>query len=434
MDVRAVRAPASVPEILRTVVALLLGTILMVAGNAMLGTVVAVRATVEDFGTHLTGVVMAAYSAGFILGTLVGPHLIGRVGHIRTFAACSAVASAVAVAFPLQVDPVTWTALRAVMGFCLASVYMVIESWFNGASTDATRGRLFSIYMIANLASLSGGQTLLYVATPREFVLFAIGSLLLSLSIVPVSLTRTAAPTPPPLAPVSLRRLLAISPLALVGSVSAGFTLGAVGAMAPVYLKSLGLEAGDVATFMAALFLGGLVLQWPIGWLSDRVGRRGVLIAIAAALGMLCAFMAALDTASSSGLWALAALFGALAYPIYSLSVALANDRIEHSEVVAASAGLLLVCGAGSVVGPLLCGLAMSAFGAQAMFLLVAAAQAGLCAFALYRVSRRPPVPREAQAPFVVVTSSTSPAALATDPRPANGAAEAPRKPEAVAS
>jgi len=411
------RPSGSVAEVLRTVVALFIGAALMIGACALVGTAVAVRATLENFGPELTGVVMAAFSVGFIAGTIAGPHLIDRVGHIRTFAAASAVASSLTIAFGLHVDPLTWTVLRVLMGFCVAGLYMVIESWLNGASTAATRGRLFSIYMVVNLASLAGGQPLLQLAPPQDFSAFALGSVLLSLAIVPVALTRTVAPMPPRLVPVSVTKLYRISPLALLGSLSAGFTLGAINAMAPVYIQAMGFGVDAVVSFMAALFLGGLALQWPIGWLSDRLGRRGVLIGTSVALGMLSTFIAGRDAASASGLWVLAAAFGALAYPIYSLAVAHANDQADPSEVVATSAGLLLACGVGSVVGPPLCGIAMSLFGVHSMFAVLAIVQAGLGGFAIYRMSRRPAVPREAQSPFAVPTRA-SPATMAAEYRP----------------
>jgi MFS family permease len=415
------KTAGSVAHILCTVLALFIGAALMIAACALLGTVVAVRATVENFGPGMTGVVMAAFSVGFIAGTIAGPHLIDRAGHIRTFAAASAVASALAIAFTFRVDPFTWTVVRVLMGVCIAGLYLVIESWLNGASTDATRGRLFSIYMVIQLASLAGGQPLLNFASPLGFGAFALGSVLLSLAIVPVVLTRTVAPMPPRLVPVSIRRLYRISPLAFLGALSAGFTLGAINAMAPVYLQALSFGVDEVVSFMAALYLGGLALQWPAGWLSDRLGRRCVLVGTSIALGVLSAFLAGLDPASASGLWALAAAFGALAYPIYSLAAAHANDQAGPAEAVATSGGLLLVSSVGSIIGPPLCGIAMNAFGAHAMFVVVAVVQAGLSGFAIYRMSRRPAVPREAQAPFAVTTRA-SPAAMAEEPRTAGPA------------
>jgi MFS family permease len=410
------RSSGSIAEVLRTVVALLIGSALMIGGCALVGTAVAVRATLENFGPELIGVVMASFSVGFIAGTIAGPRLIDRVGHVRTFAAFSALASSLTIAFSLQVDPLTWTVLRVLTGFCVACLYMVIESWLNGASTAANRGRLFSIYMVVNLASLAGGQPLLQLASPHDFSAFALGSVLLSLAIVPLVLTRSVAPMPPRLMPVSVMRLYRTSPLAFLGSLSAGFTLGAINAMAPVYIQAMGFGVDAVASFMAALFLGGLALQWPIGWVSDRVGRRGVLIGTSVALGVLSAFIAGRDTASASGLWVLAAAFGALAYPIYSLAVAHANDQTDPAEVVATSAGLLLICGVGSVLGPPLCGIAMSVFGAHSMFAVLAIVQAGLGGFAIYRMSRRAAVPRAAQTPFVVPTRA-SPATLTAEDR-----------------
>jgi MFS family permease len=221
---------------------------------------------------------------------------------------------------------------------------------------------------------------------------------------------------PPRLVPVSVRRLYRTSPLAFLGSLSAGFTLGAINAMAPVYLQALGFGVGEVVSFMAALFLGGLLLQWPAGWTSDRLGRRGVLVVNSVALGVLSAVIAGLDPTSATGLWALAAAFGALAYPVYSIAVAHANDQIGPAEAVATSGGLLLVSAVGSIIGPPLCGIAMNAFGAHAMFVVIAIVQVGLSAFAVYRITRRPAVPRAAQAPFAA-PAHASPASITAEAR-----------------
>ncbi len=380
--------------------ALFLGFAILMLGDGLQGTLLAVRASLEAFPTAATGAIMSTFYVGFLGGSLTAPRIVERVGHIRTFAALASLASAAILIHSLFVTPLTWAALRLFSGFCFAGLYVVTESWLNDRATNQTRGQLLSIYMLITYLGVGAGQLLLNLADPREHALFILTSVLISVAVVPLLLSARPAPSFETVSRVSLRQLYRISPLGVVGAAGTGMATAAFFGMGPVYAQSIGLSVARISLFMSAAIAGCLLLQWPIGHHSDRLDRRGVLTvvtALAAAAAVL-----AIPAARESSLWllVLVAVFGGLSLPMYALCIAHANDFLEPEQMVAASGALVLASGVGAILGPVSASAVMTWFGADGFFWCLAVIHALLGLFAIYRMARRHARPIAEQSPF----------------------------------
>ncbi len=408
---------------------LLLGIGLVLMGLAVLGTALGVRAVSEGFPDTVTGFVMASYFAGFIAGSYLCPPLILRIGPIRGYAVFAAIGAACAFLHALIVDPFAWAFLRCLMGICLVGLYMVVESWLNGITPNDRRGRVFSIYMIVTLAAHGFGQFLFLLDPGAEMAAFGIAAVFFSLGLVPVALTRLPQPDPVPVPALRLGQLMRFAPLSLAGALTGGLTTSSFWGMGAVFAQRAGFEGGGIVAFMVVTIAGGVLLQWPVGRLSDSVDRRIVLM-LTSALAALAALLAALMLGAGPGwLYACTFLVGGLIFPIYALSVAFLNDSIHSSEALEASRGILLVYGIGAFFGPLLAGLTMTLAGPAGLFLFLALILCLFALFALGSIRRTPPVPEAERSVFMPVTR-TSQAALELDPRIEQGGAPGtPEKP-----
>ncbi len=391
--------------------ALLLGMALMMIGNGLQASLVGLRATLEGFSTTTTGLIMSGFYVGFMLGSILTPLALGRVGHVRVFAALAALGSIAALVHAVFVEPVSWTLMRILTGTCFAGLYVVAESWLNDRATNETRGQLLSVYVVISLGGMGVGQLLLNVASVAGFELFILASVLLSVAVIPILLSAGPAPTFTASSGLGLRRLYGISPLGVIGTMGTGLANGVLIGMGAVYGNRVGFSAAQISLFMGLMFLGGVVLQWPIGRASDRFDRRRVitLVTFLASLAALGAI--AVSGLSEIGLFIFIALLGGLSLPLYSLCIAHANDHLEPSQMVAASAGLVLVMGIGASLGPLTAGAVMSAVGPNGYFWCLALVHGAIGLFALYRMTMRPAVPLDDQAPLVPMTSTASPVA-----------------------
>jgi len=395
--------------VVRSSWALFLGIALMMLGNGLQGSLLGIRASLEGFPTTVTGILMSGYFAGFLIGSVLAPRLVARVGHVRVFAALAALASSAILIHAVWIHPAAWTVIRVVTGFCYAGLYVVVESWLNDQATNQTRGQLLSLYMMVMLGAAAGGQWLLNVADPAGVHLFILVSVLISLSSIPLVLS--TGPTPAFQAPsrVGVRQLYRVSPTGVVGYFGTMLASGAYFGMGAVYGREIGLSVRDISLFMSLILLGGMVLQWPIGRLSDAWDRRQVLTGVTflAALFALLAGVAA--ERSLLGLFALTALFGGTNLPLYSLCVAYVNDYLERDQIVPASGTLVLIGGVGAVFGPISAAVAMRSFGPGGFFWWLAAIHAAIGGFALYRMTRRPALPRAEQGSYVAVAPQPSP-------------------------
>ncbi|MDZ7712525.1 MAG: MFS transporter [Rhodovibrio sp.] len=403
---------------LAPILALLASVALLLMGNGLQGTLLPLRAQLEAFGTVEIGWLGSAYFAGFALGSLLAPRFVRRVGHIRAFTALAAIASATVLGHALAIRPDVWLPLRALTGFCLAGLYVVMESWLNAQATNASRGAILSVYTTVNLTVITLGQLLVAVLEPQTFVPFAVAAMLIALAGVPLALTTSKAPAAPEKIGVDPRWLYRISPVGLVGCFAVGLANGPFWTLAPAFGVANGLDSGGVGLFMALVVLGGAVGQWPAGRLSDRLDRRWVilgvcLLAAAAGAGLVAAALERPDLLPYAAL-----AFGACAIPMYALCVAHANDFVQPGQFVQASAGLLLASALGAALGPLLASVVMDRAGSASLFAFTAGVHLLLAGFVLYRTRRR--AAPDAKAPFVAVPRTST--GLGTlDPRAGKG-------------
>jgi len=401
---------------LAPIAALLAGTFIFLLGNGLLGTLLSLRLNLAGQPTEVAGVVGSAYFVGLIAGCLRATTVIGAVGHIRAFAVFAATSASIALAFALSADPLIWVSLRFLSGFAIAGLFMVIESWLNVTTDNTWRGRILSIYMVTIYSALGVGQFLLLSYDLKGFQPFSLVAMLFALSLVPVSLSRVPAPEILYPSILPFRQLYRLSPLGVIGCFGSGLMLAAFYPLAPIFAQNLGLPVGRIALLMSAAIIGGLVLQWPIGRLSDIVDRRLVLtvavFAVAAAGG---AIMLLSMYPRSPVLFYVAGAVFCLGFVVYPLSVGHANDHITSQNRVAISGGLLLAYSIGAAMGPVLAAFAMRQAGDYALFGYIGAVAFVIGLFAIWRMTRRAPIPVAQQGAFQAVPR-TSPVALELDP------------------
>jgi len=396
---------------LRSVSSILLGVAILITGSGLFGTLIGVRAGHEGFADVVIGLIMSAYFVGFFVGTYVCPTIVRRVGHVRAFTMFASIASATAIVHALAVGPWVWAALRVVNGMCMVGFFMVTESWLNSITTNERRGQVFSAYVAVTLGALALGQVFIATADPAGFTLFGVVSILFSLALVPVAFTRIEQPKPIDVPHLGVRHLYAAAPAAVVGALASGLAGSALWGMAPVFVQRIGLDTGAVAGLMSAAVIGGAVLQWPIGRVSDRRDRRYVLAAICVAAAVLALAALAATLWSVAALMASMFLYGGVAFSIYPVSVAFLNDRLAREHALASSSGLLLVYGVGAAIGPALAGSAMEIFGPRALFVYFALVYVPVAVFAYYR-TRAAPEPEDATRGQFVPMIRTSATAL----------------------
>lgn len=376
---------------------------ILLAGNGLQGTLIALRATSEGFSPTIIGLIGAAYFAGFMLSCVWTARLIRVVGHIRVFAALASVTAAGSLALVLFIDPYAWAVLRFAMGFSFAGVFMVVESWINESAGNQDRGRVLSIYRLVDLTAVTSAQFLLPVFGTDGFEIFAIMAILFSLSLVPVSLSNRSRPKPPDSVKFDIRAIWQISPVACIGCLTIGMTNGAFRLIGPLYAKDMGLDVTGVAIFMSAGIVGGTVLQFPLGMLSDKFDRRWAVIAATAGASLAGLFLTFMAGDMPELLYAGAFAFGAFALPLYSLSAAHANDHAQKGQYVLVAAGLTLFFGLGAAIGPLVASVVMEQYGAPAFFTYTCIIHASLIVSVLYRMTRRQGVPAHARSRFVTL-------------------------------
>jgi MFS family permease len=374
---------------------LMIGIVLIMLGNGMHFTLIGLRGGIEEFSAAELSVVTSGYFVGFLSGAQFTPKLILRVGHVRVFAALGSFMSAGLVAFTLWPDPWVWTIIRVMVGFCMSGIYVAAESWLNNASTNETRGKLLSAYMIAQTLGIIGAQALLNLADAASSALFVGASILVSISFAPILLSVQPVPAVEVARPMSLRALFRGSPLGTVGIFLLGGVYATQSGMGAVFGSEISLSAGQVSLFVAMLFAGALVLQYPIGWLSDRLDRRKVIFGTAVMGATSCGlgWIAGGEAFAGLGLWPLMAsafLAGGMTTPLYALLLAYTNDFLPNEDMAAASGGLVFTFGLGAILGPLVTGAAMEQLGPHGFWLGLGASFALMALYALYRMTQRP--------------------------------------------
>ncbi len=375
--------------VIRTTWALLLGMLLLQIGNGLQSSLMGVRGTIEGFSTFELSLIASAYFVGFLGGSRFAPAFIAKVGHVRVFAALGSLISAALVSFPLLADPWVWMVLRIIMGFSLSGIYVTAESWLNNSATNETRGQSLSAYMLMQMAGLISAQAILSVGDPSGYVLFIIPSILVSLSFAPVLLSVQPTPAFDTTRTLSLPQLYRKSPFGVVGMALMGMIFAGQFGMAAVYATQAGFNLAQLSAFVSSIFIGAMVLQYPIGWLSDRYDRRLLIVVCSAIAGLLCIVGFMFSTSYPIAL-AIGVMSGGLSQPLYSLIIAYTNDYLSHEEMAGASGGLLFVNGIGAITGPPIIGLAMGYVGAGGFWLFLAAVLLVTAAYGIWRMSQRP--------------------------------------------
>ena len=399
-----------------TISSLLLGIGLLLMGLALLSTSLGVRAVAEGYNDTVTGLIMASYFGGFIVGSYLCPRLIRRIGPIRSYAALAAIGAVAAFLPTLLVHPIIWALLRFIVGTALVGLYMVLESWLNSIAPNEKRGQVFAIYMIVTLLAHALGQFLLLLDPHAQTTAFGIAAVFFSLGLIPIALTRLPEPQLVPVPALHLQHIIHLSPLSVAGALAGGLATSSFWALGAVFANRIGLTGEGVVHFMAITIFGGVLLQWPIGRLSDYVDRRIILILVAILAAIATVTAAMVYTRSQTWLYGVMFVLGGLLFPIYSLSVAYLNDRVQPDDALDASRSVLLTYGFGALFGPILAGAAMTLFGPVGLYFYLTFILCGFVVFAALRIRTSEPVPEEERSTFMPMTR-TSQAVLELDPR-----------------
>ena len=395
---------------------LFFGLLLISAGNGLQVVLLGTRAPEAGFSNIATGIVMSGYFAGIFAGSIIVPHILARVGHVRVFGAMSAIASAAVLLHVVFLDPFVWTGMRFASGFSFAGMYIVCESWLNEKATNETRGQLLSLYMITNMAGMAAGQLMISLGETGGAGLFLLASVMVSIAVVPILITASAAPSFEAPERISFRRLVQVSPLAVVGMIFIGIVISMVFGMGAVYGRNIGLNNTQVGYFMTSITLGTLALQYPIGRLSDKFDRRVVIFGATVTGGIAIGIASLFGSDQFALLLFMMLIFGGLVFSLYSLFIAHANDYLVPSQMVAMSSGLLMVNGAGAVIGSPLAASVIEIFGTRGFMPTIAGFLFLLAGFVLYRMQMRSAVPAEAQGAFVAIPEASSGVAVNLSP------------------
>ncbi len=400
-------------QVLAAAWALFLGLMLLMVGNGVQGTLLGIRGTLEGFSTFQMSLVMSAYFLGFLGGSRLTPRLIQRVGHVRVFAALGSMTSAILVLYPTLAEAWVWIGLRVMIGFCFSGIYVTSESWLNDAVSNENRGKALSLYVIVQMVGIIGAQGLVVLGDPSGFVLFVLPSVLVSMAFLPMLLTASPTPHFQATKAMTLRELWVISPLGCVGTFLIGGIFSALFGMASVYGTQAGFTVPEITLFIALIYTGGLLMQYPVGWISDRMDRRILILAVAA-LGGASALAGAVAGTVFLPVLVAAFLVGGTANPLYALVLAYTNDMVEPEKMAATSGGLIFINGVGAVAGPVVTGWMMSAAGPEGFWLYIACLMLGLSGYAVWRMTqRRATVTVEDTAPYAPITPAASPVAVA---------------------
>ena len=383
-------------QVLSNTWALLLGMFLLMIGNGLQGTLLGVRGEIEGFSNLEMSIVMSAYFVGFLGASRMVPEMIRRVGHVRVFAALGSIVSAVLILYPAIPHPAAWAIGRAIIGFSFCGVYVTAESWLNNGANNENRGQALSLYMVVQMVGIVAAQGMLLLADPSGYILFVVISVLVSISFAPILLSISPTPAFEATKPMRLIELIRVSPLGAVGMFLLGGIFAAQFGMAAIYGSQIGLSLSEISIFVSSFYVGAMLLQYPIGWISDRMDRRFLIV--------ICAFVGA-----GAALLAAAFIVGGLSNPLYSLLIAHTNDFLDYEDMAAASAGLLFLNGIGAIAGPLIIGFLMETIGPMGFFMFIIVLLSMIGLYGAYRMTQRPAIATDDTASYTPVAPTASP-------------------------
>jgi MFS family permease len=386
--------------------AILLGIGFMMLANGLQGTLLGVRASLEGFSTFTTGIMMSGYFIGIFIGSFVAPILVKRVGHIRVFSALASLASISILFQGVYIEPTVWMIMRIITGISFAGFYVVTESWLNDRASNETRGKVLSIYMVIMTGSMGLGQFLLNVANPEAIDLFILISVIISFGLIPMLLTAKPAPVFTSSSNISIIELYRASPLAVIGNCLTGMAHGTLFGLGAIYASAVLVDIKLISWFMASFLIGSLFTLWPIGYISDKVGRRGIM-AVLSIISIACCILAVYIAKDSYLFYMVTFALGGAAMPMYSICVAYANDRLEPHQIVAASGSLVMVSGIGLMTGPIVIAFLMDFYSIDFYFWGIAIVFGLILMFTLLRINSRAGIAIEDQSTLIAGTIGT---------------------------
>ena len=395
-------APGSTTHTMLGAWGLLSAVLLVMLGNGVLNPLLGVRAELEGFTTPTTGLVLAFYYAGFLVGASLTPRLVMLVGHIRVYAALASLASTATLIYIVTASPAAWSGARLVTGFSMSGLFIVAESWLNDATTNRTRGRLLAAYMVVLMGGMALGQMLLTLADPSGIILFILASILVSVAVIPITLSTAPGPRLPVPDRLPVRRVWKAAPSGMIAAFGQGVGVAALLSLGAVYGARVGMSVDRIAVFMTSAIVGSVVLQGPIGMISDRIGRRRVIMAVGLLTAGSCLVMVNIEPI---GWWALIISFlvGGMALPMYPLALSHINDRVPPGSAVGVSSVVSHVTGVGAIIGPIVASLIMDRTGPEGLYSFVAVVYAGITGFALWRIFTHEGVAAKERRAFTMV-------------------------------
>lgn len=389
------------------------------AAGGIHGLILPIRGTAEGFSAFSLGMLGTGWAIGYVLGCILVPRVVARVGHVRSFSVMAAVAVISVLLSVLIIHPGAWIPLRALAGFSFAGGAMIVESWISERTDPSFRGRVFATYTMVNLAATTAGQLLLIIGDARGFFFFILAAVFYACSLVPTALSTTAAPQPLVQPKLDLKSLWLNSPIAVVAVFLVGVSNSSFGTLAAVYGQQIGLNVTAIAFLVSITILAGALCQLPVGWLSDRTDRRAVLIGLAIIAGLVDLFFLIMQPRDVMVVLIAAAIFGAMIFAMYPVILAHANDHATSDSFLKISSGLLLVMGAGSIIGPLIGGGLMALLGPDYLFAPTLLAHSFMASFAAWRMTKRAAVDDKKKGDFVTISTvrMNTPETATLDPR-----------------
>ena len=409
--------------------ALFTGYAIIMVAFGLQGNLLGVRSVIEDFTLLSTGTLMSAYFVGYFIGANIVPNLVAKVGHIRVFAAFASTASLSILIHATFVNPFIWSIARFLTGISIVSIFIVVESWLNDRANNKTRGKLLSIYMFITFCSMALGTLLLNIADPIKYEPFILISLLLSIALIPILLTKRKAPQFKKISPIKIKDLYKISPMGVFTSFCTGLIHSAIFSLTAVYAAKMHFNIFEISLLVFLIIISGALFQWPLGYLSDKTDRRTVIIfsCIAASVfGFLAIYSIgsvpevmylAIDWQKNKIMFfVFATLFAGFSLPIYAINIAHTNDYISKDKFVSAGSGLQLVMGLGAMGGPITCTIFMNYFGANGFFLYLITFHIIISLFGFYRINIRRSVEDNPDNTFTPLPRNITPAGIELDP------------------
>ncbi len=393
---------------LLSVAALLFGTLFLFMGNGLQGILLPVRGNIEGYDTTTLGLLGTSWAGGFVIGCLVAPKMVRRVGHVRAFSGFISIVAIIALVSGIIIDPVWWVILRAVTGFSTAGTSMIIESWLNERATNESRGAIFSLYIGITMMGAVGGQMMIPFGNIHTQTLFMVCGICYCIAMLPTTLSTAASPQPLKAVSLDLKALYRNWPVASLGILLVGIANGAYGTLGAVFGANAGLSDGNIALMMSSTIFAGAVMQFPAGRLSDRIDRRYVLAGMAAVAALDGLLLFLIKPGNPHFLIGMVVIYGAVANTLYPITVAHANDFAAPEEYVKVSGGLLLLYGIGTIIGPTLGGPVMSTIGPYALFFVTAVAHVLITAYAIFRSRQRAAKPASDRDAYTTMPSANA--------------------------